>query len=492
MNYMVCRRKLMIYLLLILVLLTACNQTNLPKDILEPVSYTESEIKIYKSDKEKIITSYKVVQYDGLQYLQINDFIHLCNLMNHQLKVIKDLDVRNYNDAKHELSITYRADANFKGEIISELIGSGFKLDKRVISGTDSQQTISFNDGLFSYILIDQNIYLPIEAIRTLVFNSDLYLLKLNSLEYVLLGEESLNESMSIEIAAGMIEVDSSLFNKSLQQFTFIDSLPIKISNVADYTHYYYELLKLVDLRNDYHSFVYPVSDVSKESLSEMGFDIFKKTSNHQKFIDIFDVSAPETMSWEVLNPATIYIDVNSFSIEPLAFNSQLNKLKVELAENLTVDSVIIDLRNNTGGFSRNAFGFLSMFIHENLKLNFGYYVNQELISTQHYELVKSNASQNNYKLTVLVNQSSASASLLLASLLKDNREVVIIGSEPQFKKTLQLVYFQLLDGTIVTESSKQYRLTSRNDEIFDELRLVDEQMDDESISSWLEALRKE
>lgn len=172
-------------------------------------------------------------------------------------------------------------------------------------------------------------------------------------------------------------------------------------------------------------------------------------------------------------------------------FWSNLNKLKVELSETPSVDTIVIDLRDNTGGITLNALGLLGLVIKDELQFNLGYFVNRQLVSTQHYQLRRNRMMNSTYNLTVLVNESSASASVLFTSLLKDNADLVVIGEEPKFKKPLQLTYFQLLDGTIITESSRQFKLLDKNGEIFDEMVLVDQVMDDASIDSWLGGLKQ-
>lgn len=489
--------KLVSLLLILAIAFTGCSpisntkveQSPLGKSALE--KYTTGEIKVYDDNQTDILATYQVLDHNNLQYLAQEDFIDLCNLMNKRLKLFKELDGTSYDAATHALSISYRKDANFKGDVIGWLLENGFKLVQRTTDGADNLQIIDFNTGMFSKLVVDQATYLPIEAIRTMIFNTDLYLFKLNPSEYVFLGDKSLNEGLKPVQIDEMLEPDSALFDESLEQLMILDGVASEVGELQDYTQYYFEVFKLVDQRNDYHAGVYLIAELSGAKLYSLGFDSFLKTSNKQKFDDVFNVSAPQTINWKQLNPSTYYIDVNSFGIAPQVFWSNLNKLKVELAEAPAVDKIVVDLRDNTGGFARNAIGLLGLFIKDELQFNLGYYVNRQLVSTQHYQLRRHKMMDSTYDLTVLVNEANASASLLFTSLLRDNADTVVIGEEPKFKRPLQVTYFQLLDGTIITESSRQFKLLDKKGEIFDEMVLVDQVMDDGSVEAWLGSLKQ-
>ena len=124
----------------------------------------------------------------------------------------------------------------------------------------------------------------------------------------------------------------------------------------------------------------------------------------------------------------------------------------VEALENTKkTDSIIIDLRGNTGGLLDNAVFIANMFIPE------GEIV--EIIYINGYKKsIKANSEQKilNKPVVVLVNGNSASASEILSCALQDNGVATIIGEKSYGKGIIQEVK-TLNDGSGITITIDEY-----------------------------------
>ncbi|MBR4618245.1 MAG: S41 family peptidase [Bacilli bacterium] len=108
-------------------------------------------------------------------------------------------------------------------------------------------------------------------------------------------------------------------------------------------------------------------------------------------------------------------------------FNTELKEL-----EKNNIDAIIIDVRSNTGGYLDQASKILSLFMDKSKVI---YQIESNNKKTKYY----SNGTQNkNYKVAVLVNEGSASASEILAAAFKESYNAEIIGIKTYGKGTVQ------------------------------------------------------
>lgn len=123
-------------------------------------------------------------------------------------------------------------------------------------------------------------------------------------------------------------------------------------------------------------------------------------------------------------------------------------KLK-ELEEN-GIDSLIIDVRDNSGGYLSAASTILEMFMKKGTIL---YKVESKNSTSER----KDNTEEyREYPVVVLVNKSSASASEVLTACFKDNLNSVIVGDTTYGKGTVQEI-INVLDGSTAKITTKKW-----------------------------------
>lgn len=125
------------------------------------------------------------------------------------------------------------------------------------------------------------------------------------------------------------------------------------------------------------------------------------------------------------------YVALNQFG------ESSISELKKELAafKNRKVDGIVLDLRNNGGGFLDGAVQLVSFFIRE------GVVVQVERrggdIST---ESVSGNVFLSDMPMVILQNDGTASASEIVSGALQDHHRATIVGTKSFGKGTVQEV----------------------------------------------------
>ncbi len=125
-------------------------------------------------------------------------------------------------------------------------------------------------------------------------------------------------------------------------------------------------------------------------------------------------------------------------------FETELKKLEKE-----KIDSLIIDLRGNSGGYLSSAEKMISNFLDSKHVI---YQIEQNNKKTKYYS---KGTKTKDYKITILVDESSASASEVMASALKEQYGATLVGKKTFGKGTVQ----ELNDLT----NGDKYKLTTKN-----------------------------
>lgn len=169
------------------------------------------------------------------------------------------------------------------------------------------------------------------------------------------------------------------------------------------------------------------------------------------------------------------YIKLKTFSL--LAYEDFKESL-TDLEEK-KIDSLIIDLRNNTGGYLNVATNVSSLFLEKD-KVIYSL-ENKNKITTYKDET----SEKRDYKIVVLVNGGTASASEILATALHDSYGATIVGNKTFGKGKVQTMKYY--EGSIVKYTSAKWlrpngecidevgiepdyevSLTIENDEVYD------------------------
>ena len=141
------------------------------------------------------------------------------------------------------------------------------------------------------------------------------------------------------------------------------------------------------------------------------------------------------------------YIDIDSFARN--TYEEFQNKM-IELNKK-DIDGMIIDLRNNSGGYVKSASDIANVFLEKGKVI-------YSLKHKEDDETIKDNTDEcKDYKIIVLVNKSTASSAEILASSLKDSYGATIVGNTTYGKGSVQTVkYYE--DTAIKYTSALWYR----------------------------------
>ncbi len=152
---------------------------------------------------------------------------------------------------------------------------------------------------------------------------------------------------------------------------------------------------------------------------------------------------APNIDYYMVENSSIGYLKIQTFS-KTLAtqVSSALNEL-----ENEGMTSLIIDLRDNTGGYLTAATDVASIFLEKGKRI---YSLSDQSNVTNYND---ETSESKNYKIVVLINENTASASEILAAALKESYGATIVG-ETSFGKGKVQQTMQLDDGSMVKYTS--------------------------------------
>ena len=176
----------------------------------------------------------------------------------------------------------------------------------------------------------------------------------------------------------------------------------------------------------------------------EMSFDVTRGT---------IELTSVTNKIIEGENKKIGYINISVFASNTYEqFNKSLKSL-----EKQDIDSLIIDVRNNPGGHLNQVEKILSLFFNKKTVL---YQLDTKGSVEKRYS---TGNGKRKYEIVVLVNESSASASEILASCFKDNyKNAKIVGTTTYGKGTIQNA-LELSTGVTVKYTVQKW-LTSKGE----------------------------
>jgi carboxyl-terminal processing protease len=149
-----------------------------------------------------------------------------------------------------------------------------------------------------------------------------------------------------------------------------------------------------------------------------------------------------------MLGPETAYIKLNRFSMTTMKeYREAVKELRSKGMENL-----VLDLRNNTGGYMHIAIQLADEFL-DNQKLVV--YTKGEASPKQDY-FASSRGGFEDGKLILIINEGSASASEILAGAVQDWDRGLVIGRRSYGKALVQKPY-PLPDGSVIRLTTARY-----------------------------------
>lgn len=183
-------------------------------------------------------------------------------------------------------------------------------------------------------------------------------------------------------------------------------------------------------------------TDISDKTLSEVSSLVKGKAGTKVKITvlrddeeKIFEVKRKSIDITSVTSDIIEYKDskVGLLTISLFAANTSLQfEKELKELENKKIDSLIIDVRGNSGGYLNVVSDILSHFIKK------GEMLYQLKTKDEIEKIYDKTEDKRNYKVAILVNGGSASASELLASCMKDTYKAYTVGTVTYGKSKVQ------------------------------------------------------
>ncbi len=160
------------------------------------------------------------------------------------------------------------------------------------------------------------------------------------------------------------------------------------------------------------------------------------------------------SVSSEMLDDNIGYISVSIFGKKTYSqFVDALNKLEKD-----NMNSLIIDLRGNTGGYLNVVTDMMDLFIEKNKVL----YKIQSSEGIREYKSIGRD--KKDYKVVILVDEQSASASEIMAAAMKEQYSATLVGKTTYGKGTVQTTV-DLPNGSMIKYTIEKW-LTPSGDNI--------------------------
>lgn len=184
----------------------------------------------------------------------------------------------------------------------------------------------------------------------------------------------------------------------------------------------------------------YAVNLIRGEGGSVVMLTIQSKDEDEARDVEITrDVINVESVRWSVKE----YQGATFVLVEILYFDDQTYSEFLKTANDILLedpDGIILDLRNNPGGYLDSAIDVTGEFLNKDIV------VIEDFGSTQQEYASDKSGRLKNMNVVVLVNEGSASASEIVAGALQDHGRAVIIGEQTFGKGSVQ-DYSQFEDG---------------------------------------------
>ena len=139
-----------------------------------------------------------------------------------------------------------------------------------------------------------------------------------------------------------------------------------------------------------------------------------------------------DPIEFEMVTGSVAYLRLNTFSQQ----SAQLVGQVLQLSEVENARAMILDLRDNPGGLVLAAQAIASQFLESELVM-----VERGRDYEYPWEVIEGGLASSSMQLVVLVNRASASASEVLAAVLKEQGRATVIGENTFGKNLVQQVY---------------------------------------------------
>ena len=355
--------------------------------------------------------------------------------------VVKEIIVEKKSGFNYAEVIVIMLIALIIGGIIGSLLNFTAKNNKNVVTTNCISDKVpeGFDEFLQAYDNIVNNYYEEV-----------------NSKELIEAGINGMLEYLGDDYSVYMNQETTEDFNEQVQgkytgigvEIMLLEDGGVKITSVFDNSPASKAGLKKDDIfvsvngTDVSNSNALEVSKLIKESEKEKIEVVVNRNGKEKKFTLSLDEVDIESVSTEVFEKNGKKIGYIRLSIFAANTYSQFEKKLKEL-ENKKIDNLIIDVRSNSGGYLTSVTDIASMFLPKNKVI---YQLDTKGVVEQIYSKTKDSR---NYKIVVLIDKASASASEILAAAMQESYGATLIGTNSFGKGTVQAAY-QLKSGSTV------------------------------------------
>lgn len=176
------------------------------------------------------------------------------------------------------------------------------------------------------------------------------------------------------------------------------------------------------------------VQDIRGPKGSKVTLALLREGSDQPMIIDVVrePINVPSvTLSYLSDDQSIAHVRILKFGAETV---SEWDAVAIDLLKNSSLEGIILDVRNNTGGYMQAAIDIASDFLEAESVVVIEEKSDNERVEYESSSLPKFRQTP----LVLLVNQGSASASEILAGALRDNRGIKLVGQTTFGKGTIQ------------------------------------------------------
>lgn len=320
-------------------------------------------------------------------------------------------------------------------------ISNGTKLKNNKIYSTDDKELEEFIEN-YNYIL--ENYYKDIDKKELLDGATEGMISKLDDEFSTVIPEESTN-NFNIRLEGTYEGIGVEIVNDENNNviiYSIIENSPAEKAGLKAG-----DIIIKIDDKDFTNKKTSELSNYVKNSTKE-NFKIVIKRDGEEKTFELkrekVTLKSVDSKIIERDNKKVGYIYIAIFANDTYnQFKKALNQLEQE-----KIDALILDVRDNTGGHLTTVSKMLSLFLDSN------HVIYQTQTKEETKKFYSKGKETKKYKIVVLQNENSASASELLSAALKEEYKATIIGTKSYGKGTVQEL--------IKTTSGSEYKLTTK------------------------------
>lgn len=183
---------------------------------------------------------------------------------------------------------------------------------------------------------------------------------------------------------------------------------------------------------------------IKYKSVDKIKIEAKRKNKTKKFLVSKSDIDYPVVYTEKY--DKTGYVYISAFS----KTSSEQFKTSINELEEKGIKSLVIDLRNNTGGYLNEAYEIAEQFLARGKTV----YQLKDKKNVKKYKT--NNPDKKNYKVTILINNRSASASEVLALALKENYKAILVGEKSYGKGSVQQTK-ELDNGSMVKYTTAKW-----------------------------------